>query len=249
MKAETERIVSRSLSQQKAIQSAINGLLTALPAQIVRVDFSTLTATVQPTIQAKTRKADGSTVFVNLPELLDVPIVFPHGGGCSLTFPLKAGDEGLVVLSSVCIDSWWQSSGVQVPFEFRHNDLSDAFFIAGCWSKPKAITASSSCAQLKTDDGQAFVQLDPSSKKITAQTSGDIDMVCSTWKVVASSGATIQAPQINLVGNLSNSGGGSPASMEAGMDTPKDVVAGGISLKSHVHSGVESGNKTTGAPQ
>lgn len=249
MNLDSERIVNRSEAQQKAIQSAINGLLTALPAQIVRVDFATLTATVQPTIQAKIFKSDGSSAFVNLPELLDVPIVFPHGGGCSLTFPLSAGDEGLVVLSSACIDSWWQSSGVQVPYEFRHNDLSDAFFIAGCWSKPKAITASGTCAQLRTDDGQAFVQLDPGSKKITAQTSGDIDMVCSTWKVVASAGATIQAPQINLVGNLSNSGGGSPASMEAGMETPKDVVASGISLTSHVHSGVETGNKTTGAPQ
>lgn len=249
MSLETERIVNRSQAQEKAIKSAINGLLTALPAQIVRVDFATLTATVQPTIQAKVQKSDGSSAFVNLPELLDVPIVFPHGGGCSLTFPLGAGDEGLVVLSSVCIDSWWQSSGVQVPFEFRHNDLSDAFFIAGCWSKPKVITASNSCAQLRTDDGSAFVQLDPASKKITAQTSGDIDMVCSNWKVVASAGATIQAPQINLVGNLSNSGGGSPASMEAGMSTPKDVTAGGISLKSHIHGGVQSGDKTTGAPK
>lgn len=178
-----------------------------------------------------------------------MPIVFPHGGGCSLTFPLKAGDEGLVVISSVCIDSWWQSSGVQVPFEFRHNDLSDAFFIAGCWSKPKAIAASGSCAQLRTDDGAAYVQLDPSSKKITAQTSGDIDMVCANWKVIASGGATIQAPQINLVGNLSNSGGGSPASMASGMTTPQDVVAGGISLNSHTHSGVQTGNGSTGGPQ
>ncbi|MFW8450019.1 Gp138 family membrane-puncturing spike protein, partial [Klebsiella pneumoniae] len=69
----------------------------------------------------------GAQVSVNLPLLVDVPVVFPRGGGCTLTFPVKPGDECLVIFADRCIDFWWQSGGIQEPVDERMHDLSDAF--------------------------------------------------------------------------------------------------------------------------
>ena len=46
-----------------------------------------------------------------------------------MTFPIKTGDECLVVFACRAIDVWWQSGGVQPPAETRMHDLSDGFVI------------------------------------------------------------------------------------------------------------------------
>ena len=58
-------------------------LWTALPGIILSFDAAALTCEVQPAIQGKKRDEDGSITLVNLPILLDCPVVFPHAGGCS----------------------------------------------------------------------------------------------------------------------------------------------------------------------
>lgn len=49
---------------------------------------------------------------VSLPLLVDVPVVSPRGGGVTLTFPVKTGDECQLIFNDRCIDFWWQSGGV-----------------------------------------------------------------------------------------------------------------------------------------
>jgi hypothetical protein len=85
---------------------------------------------------------------------VDVPVIFPRGGGCTLTFPVKAGDECLLIFADRCIDFWWQNGGVQKPVDLRMHDLSDAFAIVGPQSQAHKISGiSTSAAQLRTDDG------------------------------------------------------------------------------------------------
>ncbi len=112
------------------------GMWTALPGIIEALDLAAMTCTVQPAIQAVVVDADGSQRAVNLPLLLDVPIVFPKGGNFLLTSPIAVGEEVLVVFSSRCIDAWWQSGGVQQAMEARMHDLSDGFAIPGPYSVP-----------------------------------------------------------------------------------------------------------------
>src|SRR5260363_73502 len=78
---------------------------------------STASVTVRPAIQGVVRRLDRETATVRteaveLPLLGDVPVFFPRGGGCTLTFPVQKGDECVVVFASRCIDGWWQSGGV-----------------------------------------------------------------------------------------------------------------------------------------
>lgn len=135
-------------------------LRVALPGIIQSFDPDTVTAVVQPAIRYIERDNDGNKATKDYPLLVDVPVVFPRGGGCTLTFPVKAGDECLVIFADRCIDFWWQSGGVQEPVDERMHDLSDAFCIVGPQSQAKKIGGiSTTAAQLRTDDGSAIIEL------------------------------------------------------------------------------------------
>lgn len=138
---------------------------TALPGQITEFNAEAMTVSVQPTVKGRITRQDGSVVSVALPLLVDVPVVFPSGGGFTLTFPLAEGDECLVVFASRCIDAWWQSGGVQEPLEPRMHDLSDGFALVGPFSQSRALPGvSGGHVQLRTDDGATYIEIQPGGK-------------------------------------------------------------------------------------
>ncbi|SAT62218.1 putative bacteriophage protein [Klebsiella pneumoniae] len=137
-------------------------LRVALPGIIQSFDPDAVTAVVQPAIRYIERDNDGNKTTKDYPLLVDVPVVFPRGGGCTLTFPVEEGDECLVIFADRCIDFWWQSGGIQEPVDGRMHDLSDAFCIVGPQSQAKKISGiSTTAAQLRTDDGSAFIEVAP----------------------------------------------------------------------------------------
>ena len=100
------------------------------------------------------------------------------------------------------------------------HDLSDGFVIPGPWSQAQKISGvSTSAVQLRSDDGAAFIELNPGSHNVKCETPGDFSVKCKNFTVEAS------------------------ASADA------DITAAGISLKSHVHSGVSTGSSNTGGPK
>ncbi|EHT99718.1 phage-related protein [Pantoea stewartii subsp. stewartii DC283] len=183
------------------------------------------------------------------PMLLDAPVVFPRGGGCTLTFPVKPGDECLVIISSRDLDFWWQNGGVQNSNSGRNHDFSDAFVIPGPQSQAKKISnISPTAAQLRTDDGAAFVEV-AAGHDITIQTPGKLT-------ASANGGTEITSPEIVFNGNVTINGnlsqgmgsGGGTATMNGPVTVNNDVTAGGKSLTGHTHGGVQSGSGHTGAP-
>lgn len=206
---------------------------TALPGIIQSFDAKSMTCTVQPAINGQVRDESGALTGVELPLLVDCPVQFPAGGGCTLTFPVKAGDECLVVFSSRCIDAWWQSGGVQVQPELRMHDLSDGFVLLGFRSQPRVIgSISTTAAQLRTDDGAAFVEVNSTTHAINANTSG-------AATVSAQGGITLTAPTVTINGDVQVNGK---------VTSTGDVTAGTISLQQHKHGGVTPGNGSSGVP-
>ncbi len=135
-------------------------LRVACPGIIRSFDPTEQTVTVQPAIREKRWKADGTEEWLEIPELVDVPIVFPRAGGYVLTMPVEAGDECLVIFGDACMDAWWQSGGVQNQIDCRRHDLSDGFAIPGPWSQPRTIPGySTNSAQLRNESGSAYVEL------------------------------------------------------------------------------------------
>lgn len=161
----------------KALEGLQSDIWTALPVVITQFDPVRMTAEAQPTIRGTVRQPDGTVKEVDMPLLVDVPVIFPSGGGFTLTFPIKPGDEGLCFFASRCIDSWWERSGVQSQAEFRMHDLSDSFVLVGPRSQPRVLlpTVHPDNVQLRSDDGQAVVEIKPN-HDINITTVGDINM-------------------------------------------------------------------------
>lgn len=236
-----ERFAGDEEALRTAFQGMRTGLWTCLPGIIQSFntdDPGNVTAVVQPAIQGVIQSPDGSYQAVNLPLLPDVPVVFPRGGGCTLTFPIQPGDECLVVFSSRCIDGWWQSGGVQLPMEPRMHDLSDGFAILGPQSKPNKIqNISTDSVQLRSDDGEAFVSINPQTHDVQITTSGDAS--------VQADGKITLTGDVTITGNLSVNGdvrGDGSATFDG------DVTGDGVSLRSHKHTLVKLGTDKSGPP-
>lgn len=248
----------RYSDDEELLRVSISGyqskMWTALPGIVETFNAEAMTCSVQPSIMANVRKQNGDFDSIKLPLLVDCPVVFSGGGGCTLTFPIKPGDECLVVFASRCIDGWWQLGGVQAQAEFRMHDLSDGFVLPGVRSQPRKFDVSTTRAQLRTDDGAAFVELDPDSKLVKVNTSGNITATAGgSITANAANQATITAPAITLNGNVTINGtlsqiGGGAANFSGSLTAQGDVQGQGISLKNHVHGGVQPGGGTTAAP-
>jgi phage baseplate assembly protein V len=232
-------------------ESVSSGLYVSLPCIVQSFNATAVTITAQPAIRGKFTDEEGKTESVALPLLVDVPVIFPRGGGVTLTFPIKPGDECLVIFADRCIDYWWQNGGVQEPVDPRQHDLSDGFAFVGPQSQARKIGGiSTSAAQLRTDDGAAYIELNPSNHNITLKTPGKLTATADGGTEITSPTIVLNG-DVTINGNLSQGMGsnGGQATMNGPVKVQNDVTAGGISLMKHKHGGVETGGGTTGGPK
>ncbi|HGF0124876.1 TPA: Gp138 family membrane-puncturing spike protein [Klebsiella variicola] len=171
------QIGSKEQADAQLAQAIMSAMRVSIPGIIQSFDPDAVTAVIQPAIKGVEHDASGAEVSVNLPLLVDVPVVFPRGGGCTLTFPVKEGDECLVIFADRCIDFWWQSGGIQEPVDGRMHDLSDAFCIVGPQSQAKKISGiSTSAVELRSDDGSVKLSLNPASGAISGTAPGGFNL-------------------------------------------------------------------------
>jgi hypothetical protein len=116
---------------RRSVQDILSESNFATTGYIVSFDEVVQTASVQISI----KRLGGNTIQV----IEDVIIAVPEANGYSVTLPIVAGDECLIVFCDRCIDNWHEYGGIQEQLEFRQHDLSDAFAIVGLNSKPNKI--------------------------------------------------------------------------------------------------------------
>jgi len=144
-------------------------LRVSAPGIIQSFDANTQTCTVQLALREEVTKEDYTKEWMNLPLLLDVPIVIPSAGGYSLTLPIKKGDECLVIFSDCCIDAWFSNGGIQNQIEKRRHDLSDAICIPGLYSQPNVIpNYSTTSTELRNISGTSKISLSENQINITS---------------------------------------------------------------------------------
>jgi hypothetical protein len=120
--------------------------------------------------------------------------------------------------------------------ELRMHDLSDGFAILGPFSQATKISGvSTSTTQLRSDDGQTYVDLDPAGKVV---------------KVKAPNGITLDTPTVTVTGvvNVQNVNS-APTSMSINGNTnfTGQVSANGHRIdETHKHTGVTTGAGQTG---
>ena len=193
-----------------ALRYALDGLRTeiqtSMPAIIQSFDPVKRTCTAQPTIRYQMTMFDNTKKWVTLPIIVDIPVIFPSGGGFTLTFPVKNGDECLLIFASRCIDAWWYSSGVQNQDDIRFHDYSDGFALVGVNSRPKVIpNISTNTVQLRSDDGDAYVEL-ASGHVVNVVAPGGFNVIAPTISLQASTSVELKTPNTNITGNISGTG-------------------------------------------
>lgn len=205
-----ERIGGFAETLRKAGDNVSFMLRVAVPAIIQSFDKDKQTITAIPAIREKLT-VDGKVDFYEIPLLLDVPIVLPRGGPYTMTFPIQKGDECLVIFGDNCIDSWWQSGGIQNPIGKRRHDLSDGFAILSCWSQPRVIANySTDSVQLRNEAGDAYIEL--KEKTINIVTTEKVN-ITTTDTVNIGSGDVVINSKVFLDhvhkngGGIGNSGG------------------------------------------
>jgi phage baseplate assembly protein gpV len=244
-----ERIADMQESLIAALEGWQAGIWTALPGIVQSFDPAKMTVAVKPALKAFISGTDGVGTWVEMPLLVDCPVMFPGGGGFTLTFPVAAGDECLMVFANRCIDAWWDSSSVSVQSEMRMHDLSDGFAFVGVRSRPRALSSVSTVnVQLRSDDGSAYVEIQPD-HDIHASTTANVLVDCAAATVNASGVVTLNAAQVVVNASTVING---HLQVNGAIDATGDVSGNGTSLHTHTHpvSNIQGGvsTVTSGAP-
>jgi hypothetical protein len=214
------------VSQRALIDSALGDVHTCCPGIINSFDADSMTVTVKPAIKKLVYPDQQQAEWVDIPLLVDVPIVVLSGKGFALTFPIESGDECLLFFAERAFDNWYEQGGTGEQVSMRTHSLSDAFALVGVRSRPHLITNyNTDEVELRSADARTRVRLNAAGWIHLEQ--GDIHVDMGEGQI------KLTAPTVRVEGSLVVSG---------------DVTAGSISLQHHTHPGVQSGGSNTGPP-
>lgn len=241
---------------REAIRTALLDTHTAIPAIVKEVDGD---STVMLQIAVKKLYDLG---FKELKEVEFfpvplVPVAFPSAGVFSFSFPVVAGDEGMLYFCEQDIKIFLESGKVSTPANLRKHALEDAVFVPTRLSNSKRIDIPSEGVVIKAGDDNVITitttginikgdltveDVTLFKSKVTHQ--ADID-VTGNVAVIGNIGATGSISCQGLGG-----GGGiitqSTIQATGAISSSSDVTTGTISLKNHKHT--ESGGGTTSTP-
>ncbi|CNH59438.1 phage baseplate assembly protein V [Yersinia intermedia] len=230
--AETLRTLQSSVSSQ---------LRVSMPGIVQSFDADSVTCDIQIGI-----KGESGGESTNLSVLTSVPVVFPRGGGVTMTFPIKSGDECLLVFGDRCIDFWHQSGDIQETVDERQHDLSDAFAIIGPQSQAKKISGiSTSAAQFRSDDGSTYFEINPTTKKIKIVAPGGLDVV--TPKAEFSAEVLVNGLFTFLSGLVGSAAAGISAKITGAIEFVGTLTSNGKTIDdTHTHDEVQPGTGNSG---
>lgn len=216
----------QNVGQRAQIDSALNNVHTCCPGVIDSFNPATMTVEVVPALR-KLYFADGEAgVWMDLPMVVDVPVVVLSGGDFAITFPIQQGDECLLLFSERAIDNWHETGNVSELAHARTHSLSDAFALVGVRSKPNVVTNyNTDEIEIRSKDGQTRIRMNSAGWIHLEQ--GDLHVDIGNEQIV------MTATTVKINGQLQVTG---------------DIISGAISLEHHVHSGVQTGGGTSGPP-
>jgi len=233
MSDKTNSLETLATNIKNGVDTRLKELHTSMPGIVQSFDAVNQLATVQPAVRRVfiTQNDDNTELLTptDLPILINVPVIFPRGGGFSLTFPVAKGDECLLVFCERSIDDWHQYGTVRTPSARRFHSLSDAVAFVGMSSIPNKIPNYDPVnIELKKDDDSVSLKL---------FTDGTATLKTNT-KI------TLETPDVTITGNLEVQGDTALSS---------NVTSSGTDISnSHTHTGSPSapmgGISDTGVP-
>lgn len=113
-----------------AIEAERRQMLTTMHGKVVAYDAKRQKATIKPSLK---HSIDGETL--DAPDLLEVPVAHPRGGGTILHSRLKPGDEVILHVASRSLDDPVESGEAASGFPGRMHNISDAIAVPASISK------------------------------------------------------------------------------------------------------------------
>lgn len=165
---------------------------------------------------------------VSIPKL---PFFRLYAGRSAIVCDPVPGDVGLAIFAQQ--DCSLVKKGTNTPQPagtFRCFDMSDGFYFGGFYNGNGDTNI--------VFDQQGNITINAP----TAQTVNTTNCVVNATEKI-----TFNSPEAEFTGNVTIDKG--LTVIENTVSESGDVIASGISLKSHTHSGVESGSSSTGGPQ
>lgn len=101
---------------------------TMLPCEVVNVHENTVD--VKPLIR-RAFFIDGKYVNTDIPEILNVPVMYQVSGGYRITLPIEVGAVGSIIVSQRDITRWKKFGGIQNQNDKRIYDINDSVFMLG----------------------------------------------------------------------------------------------------------------------
>lgn len=129
-----------------------------MPVQVQSYDAGTQQVSVQPQIEDDWYDQNSELQSDVLPIISNVPVQFHRGGALRITFPIQAGDTGVILCSDRSLDQWLalQTPTSQPSDDLRRHHIQDAIYVPGVNVAGQAwTTADPSVITLGSDSGLA----------------------------------------------------------------------------------------------
>lgn len=146
-----------------AIDSALIDVHVALPGCVQSYDSATQTATILLQVKRVLPTDDPTVPFAteDLPVLENVPVEFPRTKTFALTFPIVAGDYGLVVFSEMSLDQWRSKGTNTSPGDIGRHTLTGGVFRPGLMPNSEKIGDDISADAMFGELGEVQVRVKP----------------------------------------------------------------------------------------
>jgi hypothetical protein len=132
---------------------------TALPGRVEKYDAAKQVADVSLQIQHVNVSDSGKLVASKYPVLANVPVAFPRGGGCFVSFPLAKGDFVFVIFSEAAIDQWRAKGKESFPGDLRRHGLTGAVALPCLYPSTSPISDASDEDMTLGKDGGASISI------------------------------------------------------------------------------------------
>ena len=141
MRLEQTKTPSLAETLSTVMHHRIADIHTGLPGKVVSYNPVNQTANIQPMLMRNVINIDGSENLPEiLPELPNVPVMFPRAGGFFIKFPVARGDDVWLSFGERSLDYYLAGPGTLTdPVDLRMHDLSDAVAFLGCGPFVKSI--------------------------------------------------------------------------------------------------------------
>lgn len=208
-----------------------------LPAIVRSYNRKSNTVTVQPAIN---QVSFDDQEIARLPATL--PVFNPAGGGIGLNFPLQPGDTGYIIAGDRDNTLFLQNRAVSIPNTGELHRFKFGFFVPDQIKGFDISDDDDGALVIQTLDGTTKISIKGGAINIVSSAAASVQAKTATVNCSESAVLTTPAATLNgdgaINGNLTVSGNISCA----------DAVAGSVSLKTHIHSGVTTGPGSSGPP-